>query len=195
MTSISTAAIVLAAGASTRMGRPKALLELGGRTFMEAIAEAARAAGVDPVLFVLGPPDGERIRQRLPPGCRAAWNDDPGRGMLSSIQAGVAALQHQVDRVLIWPVDQPTVGAATVRQLLDAASQCEIAVPQYEGRGGHPVRIGRSLFPELLALPVAEGMRALLRAHPEAIARIPVEDPGVSLDVDTPEELDRLARR
>ena len=138
------AAVVLAAGASTRMGSPKALLPArtgGGESFAEAIAATARAAGVDDVVFVLGPPHGEAIAARLPAGARSAWNPDPARGMLSSVQAGIAALQHEVGAALVWPVDQPWVAIETVRAVL-AAPADRIALPAHGPRG--PCYIGTS---------------------------------------------------
>src|SRR5207248_2773915 len=88
------AVVVLAAGGSTRMGRPKALLPVGDTTFAGLIVRTAQSAGAAEIVFVLGPPHGELIRPGLPPGVRTAWNADPGRGMLSSIQTGIAALQQ-----------------------------------------------------------------------------------------------------
>lgn len=187
-----TAALILAAGASTRMGRPKALLAIGGKTFVEAILGTARAGGVEALCVVLGPPHGDEIRARLPAGCQVAWNAAPERGMLSSIQAGIAALHNDICAALVWPVDQPLVAVETIRRLVDAPADA-IAAPQHGARGGHPVRIPRSYFAELLSLPVEAGLRGLLRAHAEAVLRLEVGDLGAITDVDTPEDYERMA--
>ena len=185
---IAVAVIVLSAGASSRMGRPKALLEVAdGVTFAEMIVRTTRAAGAGEIRFVLGPPDGEAIRARLPAGCEVTWNAEPGRGMLSSIQAGVAALHNEVAAALIWPVDQPLVTEVTVRRVIEAEAE-RIVMPRHGGRGGHPVRIPRSLFGALSSLAIDRGLRGLIEDHPARVLRIEVADSGAVEDVDTPED-------
>ena len=205
------AAVVIAAGASSRMGRPKALLPLRGRTFVARIAAAARAGGASTVLVVVGPPHGEAVRARLPEGVRATWNADPTRGMLSSVQVGIAALEEDVDAALVWPVDTPLVWISTVRRILGAgtardghdvtavrdAARGRLVVPTTDQGGGHPVLIGRRFFDEIAALPLdgAGGLRGLMSAHASDVERLAVADPGVRADVDTPEDYQRLVLR
>ncbi len=181
-------AIVLAAGASTRMGSPKALLELDGLSFLARIAMTARAAGASHVLGVIGPPDGLAIQNQLPPGVSPIWNPAPSLGMLTSIQAGIASLSARTTAALIWPVDLPLVRVETVRQILHATPG-RIVIPRYGARGGHPVRIPSWLFGALLALPAKTGLRALLQAHPREIVYRRIEDPGTVEDFDTPHDL------
>jgi CTP:molybdopterin cytidylyltransferase MocA len=179
-------AVVLAAGASTRMGEPKALLAMGdGRRFVDAIAASARAGGCGGVLVVVGPPHGEAIRRALGPGVATAWNPQPERGMLSSVQAGIAALPPSASAILVWPVDVPFVGVATVRSLLDAAPG-KIIVPTHNKRGGHPLRIPRRRFGDVMALDPARGLKALLEAYAVEVERLAVADGAVLVDVDTP---------
>jgi CTP:molybdopterin cytidylyltransferase MocA len=189
------AAVVLAAGASTRMGEPKALLRApDGRRYVEAIAASARAGGCDEVLVVLGPPHGEAIRAALPsqpalPLASVAWNEHPEHGMLSSVQAGLAALPADADVALIWPVDIPFVGPATVRTLVMHGGT--IVVPVHNGRGGHPLRLMRAHFAEVMTLDPARGLKALLDAHAAEVTRLPVADGAVLVDVDTPDDYAR----
>jgi molybdenum cofactor cytidylyltransferase len=185
--------LVLSAGASSRMGTPKALLDAGdGRSFVAAIAARAREAGAGAVVVVLGPPHAERIRAALPGDLTVALNPQPELGMLSSVQAGIRALPA-VEAALIWPVDIPGVRATTVGAVL-AAAPGRIVIPTHGGRGGHPLAIPAGRFAELLALDPSLGLRALVQARPDEVVRLPVDDPGVLVDVDTPDDLDKLTR-
>jgi CTP:molybdopterin cytidylyltransferase MocA len=189
------AAVVLAAGASTRMGEPKALLRVSdGRSYVEAIAATARAGGCDEIVVVLGPPHGDTIRAQQAsaqqsPAATIAWNPDPSRGMLSSVQAGIAALSAGVTAAMIWPVDIPFVAVATVRTLVMHSGT--IVVPVHNSRGGHPLRLGRALLPEVMTLDPARGLKALLEAHAVEVTRLAVGDAAVLVDVDTPEDYAR----
>jgi molybdenum cofactor cytidylyltransferase len=184
------AAVVLAAGASTRMGEPKALLRVpDGRRYIEAIADCARAGGCGEVVVVVGPPHGDSIRGALGVTIKTAWNAQPERGMLSSVQAGLAALPGDVDAALIWPVDIPFVAADTVRALV--MHDGTIVVPMHHGRGGHPLRVARAHFAEIMTLDPARGLKALLDAHAADVTRLSVDDGGVLVDVDTPDDYAR----
>ena len=188
------AALVLAAGASTRMGEPKALLRVpDGRRYVEAIAASARGGGCDEVVVVLGPPHGQAIGSALPADAQVAWNPEPARGMLSSVQAGLAALTEGVSAALIWPVDIPFVAAATVRTLVMHDGTIVVPMHNFGGgpRGGHPLRLGRAWFAEVARLDPARGLKALLDAHAAAVTRLPVDDRAVLVDVDTPEDYAR----
>jgi CTP:molybdopterin cytidylyltransferase MocA len=180
--------VVLAAGASTRMGSPKALLDFEGQTLITRIATTARAAGATGVSVVLGPPDGDRIKPRLPPGVAVIWNPDPSRGMLSSVQAGLMQLPHKTLAALIWPVDHPALRTDTVTQIM-GASPGRIIVPRVGGEGGHPVRIPRQFFGGILALPADASLKSFIEANAASVAWVDVDDAGAIRDIDTPADL------
>lgn len=186
--------LILAAGASERMGSSKALLELGGATLLERIVATASAAGADEVVVTVGPPHGAEIQRRLKsalPALGWAWNAQPALGMLSSVQAGLPLLSPETRGALIWPVDIPFVSVETVRQLL-ATDLAEPAVLVCNGRGGHPLWLPRALFAPAQALPVEQGLRALRGAYPPR--RIEVQDQEILRDLDTPEDVERVRR-
>jgi CTP:molybdopterin cytidylyltransferase MocA len=191
-------AVVLAAGASSRMGEVKALLPAAdGRSFLGAIADAARAGGCGGVLVVVGPPHGDVIRRALPTAVSVALNPRPDRGMLSSVQAGITALPAMATAALVWPVDVPFVRAATVSAIL-RATPGKIVVPTYDSRGttrgGHPLRVPRAFFGQVLALDLELGLKGLIDANAAAVERLVVDDANVLVDVDTPADYARTRR-
>lgn len=187
------AAIVLAAGLSTRMrhetGVPKVLLDWNGKTIIEHIVGQLRAAEADPVIVVTGN-HADLVRARVEPlGAVAAYNADYARGeMLSSIKTGLRALPEDVTAALIALGDQPRIQADIVRQVISAyrEEECVIAAPSYNRRRGHPILIDRQLWDEILALPEDGSLRTVINAHQERIAYVVVEDDAVLHDVDTP---------
>lgn len=178
------AAVILAAGASSRMGAVKALLAIDGETLLARILRLACESGAERLVVALGPPHGERLAATLPAGVQVAWNDDPSRGMLSSVQAALRLLAATPGPgALLWPVDVPLVAAATLQRLL-AADLTQLVIPCYDGRGGHPLWLPAALYGEALALPAAASLRTLRDRHPPL--RLAVEDPGILRDLDTP---------
>ncbi len=188
------AGVVLAAGASRRMGRPKALLPVDGTTFVERIVGVAVSCGLAPVYVVVGE-HRPMIEEKCPAlAPRLVVNPDPSRGQLSSLQTALGALGEQpLSAVTVFLVDHPLVRRTTVVRLVDAfvATGRSIVVPTVAGRRGHPVVFGRRVFPALMAAPLERGARAVLEAHPEEVVEVPVDDEGILADIDTPEELGR----
>ena len=195
-------ALVLAAGQSSRMGRPKALLATGPdeETFVSRLSGSLLDGGAADVL-VVGRPDDDALAaevRRLADAGRAVrlvLNPHADRGQLSSVVAGVnAADRPGVTGILLMPVDAPRVRAATVRTLLDAfaAHRDTIVRAVFAGRHGHPVIFARRYFDELRRADPAAGARAVVRAHPDAVLNVDTDDPGVVDDIDGPDEYARV---
>jgi molybdenum cofactor cytidylyltransferase len=196
-------AIVLAAGDSTRMGTTKALLpDASGRPFVARLVRTFRAAGIDEVVVVTGASHDAVVTAlddddlRITP--RVARNSDPSRGQLSSLWAGLDALQHlPLEAVLMTPVDVPTVKEQTVRAVIDAWRErhSPIARPVMGERHGHPVLFDRRVFAELRGAPLAEGAKAVVHGHEQQLLNVEVDDEGCLTDVDTPADYSALLER
>jgi len=189
------AAVVLAAGASRRLGRPKVLLDLGGRTLLARAVAPHLEAGLDPVVVVLGHGASEvRAAAALPVDgrLRIVVNDGWEEGMASSIRAGVAAV-GDADAVLIALGDQPELTAGRVRAVVEAwDGRAPVVAPEGEGRPAHPILFARALFPELQALRGDTGARAVVERHQEAAIRLSLPQ---LRDVDTAEDYRALRQR
>lgn len=191
-------AVVLAAGTSSRMGRPKAILPLAnGDTFLSRIVGTFLDAGIDDVVVVVGHEADAVISAFIRSGLAARFvlNPDFARGQFSSILAGLRAIDRPgVAAMLLTLVDVPLVGAATVRALLEhyRRTRAPIVRPTSGSRHGHPVLIDRSIFDELRRADPATGARPVVRAHASPAGDLAVDDEGAFLDVDTPAEYERL---
>lgn len=183
-------ALVLAAGASFRMGTSKALLEVDGEPLIARCIRRLMAAGADPVLAVLGH-GADRLRKPVE-GAGASWvvNPDPEGDQLSSLRVGLAALPPGAPGVLVLPVDHGLVREATIRSVVEAARMdpTRPAVPSVDMRRGHPTWFPAELFGELMDPALEGGARTVLRRCGEAIRHLVVTDPGAVRDLDTPED-------
>jgi len=188
--------ILLAGGASTRMGRPKGLLEYRGVPFLRAVATALLTGGVEELVAVLNP-EVPRLPGVLPADTRVRWVAAPltAAGQLASLRTGLHALSPASEATLVALVDQPAVRPETVAALIQAFREmgAPLLIPICEGRRGHPVCFARALYPELLEAPEQEGARAVIRRHRALLREVVVDDPGIHQDVDSPEDLARLA--
>jgi molybdenum cofactor cytidylyltransferase len=187
-------AVVLAAGKSTRMGRPKALLPLpGGGTFLTRIVRTFQDADVEDVVVVLGH-EADAIAASLEAHgarVRVVINRDYERGQLSSLLAGLRAIDRPgVNAMLLTLVDVPLASPDTVRAVVSRyrASRAPLVRPVSGSRHGHPVLIDRSLFDGLRKTDPASGAKPVVRAHASAEGDVEVSDEGAFLDIDTPEE-------
>jgi molybdenum cofactor cytidylyltransferase len=191
------AGLILAAGESSRMGTPKATLAYRGRTFLEWIVETLRSAGLERIVVVLGH-RAEEIQPRVKmEAIEVVINPDYRSGQTSSLQAGLRALTaDDLEAVLLCLVDHPAISAETVRGIVTAfrESNPPVVIPTYHGRRGHPVLIGRRLFDEFLGLTSDAGADSVVRRYRPATQYLEVEDEGVVIDVDDPEDYRRLTR-
>ncbi len=185
--------ILLAAGESRRMGYPKPLLKIGDETFVAHLT-AAMLNVVARLTIVVGA-HADRVRKAIPsdPRIKVVDNPDWVRGQLSSIKAGIRALPPDASAALIHLTDHPTVKAETFAAVADAyrESRKSIVIARYNGRRGHPVIFDRALFAELLDTPEDQDARAVVNADASRVVYIEVDDPGILLDLDTPEDLAR----
>jgi CTP:molybdopterin cytidylyltransferase MocA len=193
-------AVILAAGMSTRMGRTKATLPLsGGETFVTRLVRTFLDAGVDEVVVVVGH-DAEHVvrtleQARLTP--RIVLNPAYASGQFSSLLAGLAAIDRPgVQGMLMTLVDVPAVAPQTVRAVLDRFRKKKpVVVRPVDGvRHGHPILLDRSLFTAIRAADAQTGLKPIVRMHASADGDVQVDDEGAFVDVDTPEEYDRLVR-
>ena len=188
------AGVLLAAGEGSRLGQPKALVELNGVTLAERGVALLRAGGTDPVLIVTGAAAVELT------GVRTVLNPEWRTGMGSSVRAGLRALgetvEPDVQAAVLALVDQPLVGAAAVRRLIDAyRAGASVAVAGYGGQPRNPVLIAREHWAEVIGAATADtGARAFLRARPELVTLVECGDTGSPDDIDTPADLARIAR-
>jgi len=190
--------VILAAGDSSRMGRPKALLPWGRGTFLSTAIKTLTAY-TDMVIVVAG-----RNRAQIEPiaDANAAFlvsNPDPDRGQFSSLQIGLQeVLNRGRDAAIVTLVDRPPAAPATVHHLrneylrLIRADQIWTVIPDFNGQHGHPIVVGREMITLLLDAPATANARDLMHANQSRLAYVPVTDPYVTLNIDTPEDYERL---
>lgn len=192
------AAIVLSAGESSRMGTPKALLPIGGKSFAGRIVSALKSSKVGKIVVVLGHRAEEIQKEIEPLSVSIVVNKDYAQGQLSSLIAGLRSLEtEKLDGVLVHLVDHPFLDPSLVNLMIDRFYETGklIVVPRYQGKRGHPVLFSRKLFAELLSAPPDQGARAVVRAHREETLEIDTEDEGVIVDIDTREVYQRYKKR
>ncbi len=186
------AAVVLAAGMSQRMGRLKPLLPFGDRPMLARVVESISAAeDISPILVVTGHAAQEIAAAVGEYNLRTVPNADYATGgMLSSVQTGARALPPDCAAFFLVLGDQPMIRPATFRALRAAwaVSDAPIVAPTYEGKRGHPVLFAARCLPEILALPADATLQTVVARHAAQRVEVPVPDPAILADVDTPED-------
>lgn len=180
------AGIILAAGASSRMGEDKGLLAWAGKTFLEHLLAALKNSQVGLVRVVLGA-NAEEIQQRVPFGTsEVVINRDCERGMLSSLVAGLDSLpRDMVEAAVVCLVDHPCVSSRLIQTLINKYKETgkPIVQPTYQGRRGHPVLFSASLFDELRAAPADVGARHVVYQHAADVLEVPTDEEGIVLNI------------
>lgn len=191
------AAIIPAAGRSDRMGSPKPLLDAGGCTFLARILGSLQRGGAGLRFVVLRDADGPVAAEARRHGGVVVLNPDPSPGPVSSLQIGIRSLPEESEGALFTPVDHPLFTAKTVELLIDGflRTRAPVVIPSFEGWRGHPVLFSGAVFPELLEDVLPEGARTVVRRYLRERLLVPVDDPGILADIDTPEEYRKFFSR
>jgi molybdenum cofactor cytidylyltransferase len=194
------AAIVPAAGASVRMGRPKLLLEIGGRTVIARVVESLRKGGTE-LVIVVTPPVADSVSSKLNDESIAAGAEtiNPSSqptDMRASIELAIdylAGHEQKPDLVLLCPADSPGISSILVAKLVDraGASPGSIVIPVAGDERGHPIVLPWQLAREIPAVPTGLGVNALVARHANRVVECTVEDSTVIADLDTPEDYER----
>lgn len=190
-------AVILAAGASTRMGRPKMLLPFGETTIIETVVSSVTASAVSHTVVVLGY-GWTRIYamlEHLP--VEVIVNPRPEMGMVSSAQWALAQMNQSSDGVLFVLGDQPLIPTWVHDAVIEAFAYHPegIIVPTYEGRRGHPVLFSARFREEIVNLPIDRGLNTLLREHHDVVHEVPVDTDTILLQIDTPQDYAQMLER
>jgi molybdenum cofactor cytidylyltransferase len=183
------AAIILAAGKSERMGRPKALLYFQGRTFLERILHTISQSHIEHTVIVVGHHRNEIEKAVAAP---LIFNPNYEQGMSTSVQAGLRALPPNASAAAVFLVDHPLIEPGTINDLIGALKPGCIVLPVYKGRRGHPVVFAAELFKEILELSPHEGLNMVVRRDPGRVIEVQAASSGVLNDIDTPEQFAKL---
>ena len=181
--------IILAAGASSRMGSPKALVDIGVKTFVRHLVDVLNEAGIEDIVVVLGAEAGS-VGRFLDPSS-IVINPQWRKGQLSSLLVGLdATCRKNPEAVLVCPVDHPLVSSSLIRRLVDAwrFTGKEIVIPVFGGVRGHPVVFSASMFGALRNASPEIGARDVLWTYPECVLELPTRENGVILNIDRPKD-------
>ncbi|MBN2562288.1 MAG: nucleotidyltransferase family protein [Phycisphaerae bacterium] len=194
-------AMILAAGQSRRMGRPKQMLPYGEGTVLEAVTSAVLESSADGLVIVTNPEIGTLLADELPDRCCVAINHDADSEMLTSVQIGLRCVMAEFaplprDGVMILLGDQPQVTGGTITTLAETyrlpRKPPGILVATYGGRRGHPAIFSVEMLAEIEQWPDDLGLNELARRHPDAVRELAITTCPMPIDVNTPEDYERL---
>jgi len=183
-------AIILAAGSSTRMGSQKMLLPFGESTILETVIQNIHSSSVDSILVVLGANHEQILEFIKPLPVEVCINTNHQSGMLSSVVCGFSALPDDTSTALIFLGDQPGISPAVTDAVIRAYNESlhGIVVPVSNHRRGHPLLVDFKYKREIGRLDLEKGLRALMHHFPEDVLEVEVDDGGILIDIDTPED-------
>jgi molybdenum cofactor cytidylyltransferase len=192
-------AIILAAGESKRMGQAKQLLNIGGKALLQRVLDSALESDVDEVILVLGHAADRILKEVDVRGAEVVVNPDYARGMITSIQEGLKALDKESEAFFIVLGDQPEIRPAVysrlIREFRRARPSPGILLPAYQGKKGHPALFSAKYVAESFAITGDVGFREIVRKHPEEVVLVEVDTPSILADIDTPEDYREYLRK
>jgi CTP:molybdopterin cytidylyltransferase MocA len=182
--------VILAAGLSSRMERPKSLLAVGAMTFLERAATTLRAAGCRRTYVVVNATDDGTKDAALGHGLDIVVNEYPESEPIDSLRLVLEQLPADTAAVLMLPVDLPLIAEDTAAAIVRSFHENPgpLILPFHNGVAGHPVLIGRDRFTEILTRPFDEGLRSLIMESAQTLREVRVVDPGILIDIDTPDD-------
>jgi molybdenum cofactor cytidylyltransferase len=189
------AGVVLAAGMSRRLGRPKQLLRIGERTLIEHVVERAMSSSLDEIVVVTGA-HGEAVKAALDGRhVRIIINERFREGQGTSLAAGIRSLGDEVDAAVVLLGDQPGIASVVIDRVAEARRErgASIVMAEYGLKRGHPVLFGREHFPALMALDGDRGGREIIVRHPSEVSVVPADRKSIPPDIDTEEDWRRVA--
>ena len=196
-----TTGIILAAGMSTRFGKPKQLLRLKGKYLIECVLDAALNSHLENIILVLGYKNREIFEaiseKAYHPALQVVVNDRFSEGLSQSLLAGLRMVQKTFPSVMFLLGDQPMVDSRMINHLLDRfwKSHKDICVPTFQGKRGNPTIFSRNLYNQLLDIKGDVGARNIIKEHPEHVLYVEIDNSLYFLDIDTEEDLTRIQKK
>jgi molybdenum cofactor cytidylyltransferase len=182
--------VILAAGLSSRMERPKPLLNVGTMTFLERAVTTLRAAGCRRTYVVVNAAGDGTAEAARGLGVEVVLNEHPESEPVDSLRLVLAQLPDDAAAVIVLPVDLPLITEETVAAIVRSFRENPgpLILPFHNGVAGHPVLIGRELFGDIMTRPFDEGLRSLIMESARTLREVKVVDPGILIDIDTPDD-------
>ena len=189
-------AIILAAGKSLRMGFPKLLLPIEGKSLLQHVIDSTLESKVDDVVVVLGAKAAKLKREIKPGKARIIVNTSYAKGQSTSLRAGLQSINPESRAVIILLGDQPFINNTTINALVDKykESGSPVVAPVYNGKRGNPVLFDRTLIPELLDASGDQGGRKIVEKYADKIATIEIDSAIVGIDIDTWDDYQKMSR-
>jgi len=190
--------VVLAAGMSKRYGRNKLLERVNDKTIIRKVVEESVKSKADRIVIVVGFEADKIINEIKDLPVIPVYNENYMEGMSSSVKAGARkAIELNADAVMILPADNLLIKSKTINKVIDAYRKTEglIVVPRFKGKRGHPILFDRKLFNDILKISEeTQGLKYVVRKYSDKIVDVEVESPEIYIDIDVPEDLEKLRK-